>query len=151
MFNSLINKLPWEMHLPGYQFCGPGTKLDKRIRHGDKGINQLDAFCKKHDIAYLKNKSLENRHIADWILQNEAWNRVKAKDAKFNEKINAWLVTTAMKLKHKLGMGLNKHRIKQTKNKQVFKKKKSFKGCKKKLKKKQKKYNQYLFKKYTYL
>ena len=24
--NSLVNKLPFEMHLPGYIFTGPGTK-----------------------------------------------------------------------------------------------------------------------------
>jgi hypothetical protein len=28
--NSLINKLPVELHLPGgYQYCGPGTKLKR--------------------------------------------------------------------------------------------------------------------------
>ena len=25
--NSLVNKLPFEMHLPGHNFTGPGTKL----------------------------------------------------------------------------------------------------------------------------
>ena len=28
--NGLINKLPFEMHLPGHNFTGPGTKLSKR-------------------------------------------------------------------------------------------------------------------------
>ena len=27
--NSLVNKLPFEMHLPGHNFTGPGTKLNK--------------------------------------------------------------------------------------------------------------------------
>ena len=29
--NSLVNKLPFEMHLPGHNFRGPGTKLHKRL------------------------------------------------------------------------------------------------------------------------
>ena len=28
---SLVNKLPFEMHLYGYNFTGPGTKLYKRL------------------------------------------------------------------------------------------------------------------------
>jgi hypothetical protein len=29
--NTLINKLPIELHIPGYNFCGPGTKLEKSL------------------------------------------------------------------------------------------------------------------------
>ena len=29
--NTLVNKLPFEMHLPGRNFTGPGTKLYKRL------------------------------------------------------------------------------------------------------------------------
>ena len=28
--NTLVNKLPFEMHLPGHYFTGPGTKLYKK-------------------------------------------------------------------------------------------------------------------------
>lgn len=54
LLNKIINKLPVELHIPGYQFCGPGTKLAKRIARGDHGINPLDTACKEHDIAYEK-------------------------------------------------------------------------------------------------
>lgn len=30
IINNVIDSLPFELHLPGYQFCGPGTKLQKR-------------------------------------------------------------------------------------------------------------------------
>lgn len=30
IINNLIDSLPIELHSPGYQFCGPGTKLKKR-------------------------------------------------------------------------------------------------------------------------
>ncbi|KAF2889561.1 hypothetical protein ILUMI_16612 [Ignelater luminosus] len=66
LVNSLINKLPFELHLPrGYQFCGPGTKLKQRLARGDKGINKLDQSCRLHDIAYANHSDLKERHKAD--------------------------------------------------------------------------------------
>jgi len=97
LVNKLINKLPFELHIPGYQYCGPGTKLAKRLARGDPGINLLDSACKEHDIAYSQNQeNLEARHIADRILANKAWKRVKSKDAGFSEKNSAWAVINAM-------------------------------------------------------
>lgn len=113
VLNSLINNLPFEFHLPFYQFCGPGTRLEERLKRGDSGVNPLDSACKIHDISYSKNKSLQDRHKADYILENKAWERVKSKDAKFGEKAAAWLVTTAMKTKRKLGMGMKAKKKKQ--------------------------------------
>ena len=40
------------------------------------------------------------------ILENKVWDHVKASDAKFSEKADAWIVTNTMKAKRKLGMGL---------------------------------------------
>ncbi|KAJ8942143.1 hypothetical protein NQ318_021652 [Aromia moschata] len=85
--NSLINKLPIELHLPGgYQYCGPGTKLRKRLARGDPGINPLDVACKHHDIAYSQNTDLTARHKADYELEQRAWERVKSNDANVGEK-----------------------------------------------------------------
>lgn len=106
VLNTIINKLPFELHFPGYRYCGPGTKLQKRLARGDPGINPLDTACKAHDIAYSENHSLDERHKADWELENKAWERVKSKDATFGEKSAAWLVTTGMKAKRKMGAGL---------------------------------------------
>lgn len=105
VLNSAINKLPFELHLPGYSYCGPGTRLEERLARGDKPKNKLDSYCKEHDIEYSRNTDLEHRHQADKVLENKAWERVKAKDSGFGEKSAAWLVTTAMKAKRKLGMG----------------------------------------------
>ncbi|EFA09107.1 hypothetical protein TcasGA2_TC015482 [Tribolium castaneum] len=102
LLNTAINKLPFELHLPGYQYCGPGTKLKKRLERGDPGINKLDSFCKTHDIAYANSNDLKDRHQADRILEDSAWSRVKSKDASFGEKASAWFVTNAMKVKRKL-------------------------------------------------
>lgn len=105
--NSLINKLPFELHLPGgYQYCGPGTKLRQRLQRGDPGINELDRACKQHDIEYSLNDSLVNRHEADHRLEKAAWERLKAKNSKFGEKLASLAVASAMRAKRKLGMGM---------------------------------------------
>lgn len=38
-----------EIHLPGYNYCGPGTDYFRRIRNGVKPVNALDAACVVHD------------------------------------------------------------------------------------------------------
>ena len=111
--NELINKLPIELHIPGYNFCGPGTKIEQRLARGDQGINPLDAACKTHDIAYLQHKDdLHKRHLADKELERAAWKRFKASDSKLREKAAALAVTGIMKLKRKLGMGHKKQQQK---------------------------------------
>ncbi|XP_050547251.1 uncharacterized protein LOC126909398 [Daktulosphaira vitifoliae] len=120
ILNTVINKLPFEAHIPGYQFAGPGTRLEKRLKRGDIGVNPLDAACRNHDIIYSKYKNLEDRHKADKVLEHQAWERVLAKDAKLPERVAAWSVTNAMKLKRKLGMGFKRvvHAAKLDKNAQ---------------------------------
>lgn len=111
LLNNLINKLPFEAHIPGYQYCGPGTKLKERLARGDKGINPLDAACKQHDIAYSQNSDIKFRNSADQILADKAWQRVLAKDASWGEKATAYAVTNMMKLKNKFGMGISFNKI----------------------------------------
>ena len=48
-----IAKTGIEFHPPGYQFLGPGTHLEKRLKRGDKGINRLDRIARQRDIDYL--------------------------------------------------------------------------------------------------
>lgn len=111
IFNKIIDKLPFELHLPSYQFCGPGTKLEKRLARGDKGINKLDEFCREHDIAYANNKDSSERNKADKKLGSEAFKRVFSKDANFGERAASLLVSAAMKAKtglSKIGLGIPK-------------------------------------------
>jgi hypothetical protein len=105
LVNSLINKLPIELHIPGYNFCGPGTKLSKRLARGDRGVNKLDEACREHDIAYNNYQDLQNRHEADEVLLEKAKKRFRSSDASFGEKAAALGVATAMKAKVKFGMG----------------------------------------------
>ena len=66
-------KLPWtkfpgEMHLPGHNFTGPGTKLGKRLnadgtpKHWSKPVNRVDDAAYRHDLAYA---GTADRNAAD--------------------------------------------------------------------------------------
>ena len=54
-----------EFHWPGHQYIGPGTKLAKRLKQGDPGINRLDKIHKQHDINYSHAKNLRDKWKAD--------------------------------------------------------------------------------------
>lgn len=65
-----------EYHLPGYNYCGPGTKVVTRLVRGDKGINDLDEACRRHDVDYymyagdnekIRESDLKLRRIAKKI------------------------------------------------------------------------------------
>jgi len=61
-----------EYHLPGYNFCGPGTELEQRLARGDMPINNLDAACLVHDIVYADTKDKDTRVDADRVLRSSA-------------------------------------------------------------------------------
>jgi len=60
-----LGKMGIEFHWPGYQYMGPGTKLAKRLKWGDPGINRLDKIAKQHDIDYSRAKNLQDKWKAD--------------------------------------------------------------------------------------
>ena len=141
--NTAIDLLPFEAHLPGYNFLGPGTRLDEKIKNKVKPINPLDAAAFEHDKLYASTKDNKKRSKADNLLENRAWNRVLADDSSLGEKAAAWLTTNAMKVKQALGGGLPHseggviiHSSSNRRKKKKKKKKMSSKKQKKALKKK---------------
>ena len=60
-----LSKTGIEFHLPGYQFAGPGTKLQKRLALGQQGINRLDRIARTHDIDYSMANKLQDKWKAD--------------------------------------------------------------------------------------
>lgn len=99
---SLINKLPFEFHLPGHNYTGPGTNLELNIEKGLKPINDVDKAALKHDLEYSENKDLEKRHIADRDMINSISK---------NPSLEAKFVSSIMSIKEKLGLGLNENDI----------------------------------------
>lgn len=39
-----------EQHMPGMNFCGPGTNVTKRLRNGVQPMDALDKACLQHDL-----------------------------------------------------------------------------------------------------
>ena len=68
LLNKVINNLPVEMNLPGHNFTGPGTKLNKRLnpdltpKEWSKPINRVDKAAYHHDVCYLKNDDTTTRN-----------------------------------------------------------------------------------------
>lgn len=111
-----------------------GTKLDKRLARGDKGVNGLDELCKEHDIAYAKHKDPAERYKADKKLSSGAIKRVFSKDATWGERGTSLLVTAAMKAKtglSKFGMGVCSSKKKKSSKVKKTKKAKKTKNVKK--------------------
>lgn len=80
-FVDVINTvLPFEKHLPGMRYCGPGTRLDLRLDEngipfpGNEPVDRVDEAALKHDIAYSKYDDLRHRHQADKTMLQDLLN-----------------------------------------------------------------------------
>ena len=66
--NTLVNKLPFEMHLPGHNFTGPGTELQQRMNPDGTpkelsiSINSVDNAAYHHDLCYSKHNDTKTRN-----------------------------------------------------------------------------------------
>ena len=68
LFNKAVSKLPFELHLPGHNFTGSGTKLDRRLnpdgipRDWSKPINRVDEAAYHYELCYAKNQDTRTRN-----------------------------------------------------------------------------------------
>ena len=76
--NKTINKLPFELHLPGHNFTWPGTKLDKRLnadgtpKEWSMPINRVDIAAYHHDLCNSKYSDTKTRNeVCDKTMLNE--------------------------------------------------------------------------------
>ena len=66
--NTLVNKLPFEMHLPGHNFTVPGTKLYKRLnpdgtqKEWTIPIKRVDNATYHHELCYSKHDHTKTRN-----------------------------------------------------------------------------------------
>ncbi|CAB0029091.1 unnamed protein product [Trichogramma brassicae] len=92
--DMICDMMPFEMHVPGYRFLGPGTKLAKRLERGDVGINQLDEACREHDMANSDKNA--DRTKADRLLAERAFKRLLAGDTPPDERTFAMMTVCCM-------------------------------------------------------
>ena len=93
LVDSVIDALPCEIHVPNFQFLGPGTRLAERLARGERSINLLERAALSHDLAYAKN---ENRRLADQELIDVAFSRIAADDAEVDERAAALITACCL-------------------------------------------------------
>ena len=76
--NTLVNNLPFEMHLPRDNFTGPGIKLYQRLnsdgtpKEWSTPINRVDNAAYHHDLRYQKHDDTKTRNqVCDKTMLDE--------------------------------------------------------------------------------
>ncbi len=105
-FNDVLDKLPIELHVPGFEYLGPGTTYELKQEKGINPANKPDKFALNHGKFYSEYKDFKKRHEADYVLQQQARERITAPDASLREKLAAVGTFAAMKAKQHFGLGL---------------------------------------------
>ena len=117
--NSITSsiKLPWakypgEMHLPGMNFAGPGTRLDLRLnpngtpKDSSKPVDRVDDAAYRHDMAYSAFPDTKTRNIADRIMVSEL---DEIPNATLRERIERALIKPILNAKANFGLGISKN------------------------------------------
>ena len=119
LINTAINKLPVELHLPGHNFSGPGTRLDKRLNPNltpkaeSMPVNRVDKAAYHHDVCYLKNKDTKTRNkVCD---KNMLEYLKSIQNPTLRERLDRSIVDKIIGTKLRFGMGVekkpNKHKM----------------------------------------
>ena len=110
--NNLINSLPFEAHLPGHNFTGPGTKLNLRLNEDltpkdwSKPINRVDDAAYRHDLCYAENKDTKTRNqVCD---KNMLAELKDIYNPTLRERVDKSLVEKIIGTKVRFGWGLKK-------------------------------------------
>ena len=109
-------KFPGEVHLPGHNFTGPGTRLDLRLNDNlspkswSTPVDRVDNAAYHHDLAYAANKDTASRNVADRAMVDEL-NSIP--NPTFKEKIERMIVTPILASKAKFGLGFQKSAFKR--------------------------------------
>ena len=107
--NTLVNKLPFEMHLPGHNFTVPETKLYKRLNQDgtpkvwSKPINRVDNTAYHHDLCYSIHDDTKTRNeVCDKTMLGELNGIV---NPTLRERINKAIVGKLINAKVNFGLG----------------------------------------------
>ena len=100
VINTLI---PFEKHLPGMNYCGPGTNLKKKLledgvtpRKEYLPVDRVDEIALEHDLQYNKYDDLNHRLDADIIMVKKL---KKIKNATCRETLERIIVLSIMTIK----------------------------------------------------
>ena len=126
LLNKFINNIPVEMHLPGHNFTGPGTKLNKRLnpnltpKKWSKSINRVDKAAYHHDVCYLKNNDTATRNA---VCDKNMLKELKGiYNPTLRERLDKSIVSNLIGTKVKFGMGVKKKDLAEELHKPVRRK-----------------------------
>jgi len=114
LFNKAVSNLPFELHLPGHNFTGPGTRLDRRLnsdltpKEWSKPINKVDTAAYHHELCYAKHQDRKTRNeLCDKEMLQELDEIDKPS---LRERLDKGIVKNFINAKVNLGLGLkNSH------------------------------------------
>ena len=106
--NTLVNKLPFKMHLPGHNFTGQGTKLYERlnpdgtVKKWSIPINRADNAA-YHELCYSKHDDTRTRNeVCDKTMLGDLNGIV---NPTLRERIDKSIVEKLINAKVNFGMG----------------------------------------------
>ncbi len=113
MFNKLTSKFPLqkfegEVHIPGMNFAGPGTRLDLRLNEDSTPkqwsypVDRVDQAAYYHDLAYAQHSDTANRNVADNVMLQQM-NSISSPTMR--EKIERAIIKPIIATKAKLDLG----------------------------------------------
>lgn len=91
-----------ELHLPGYNYCGPGTNVFRRQRSQVQPVNALDRACLLHDLdtesrGPQRARTKKQIRASDKRLEKSSLIIAKNPKTGKNERKAAWIVYNAMR------------------------------------------------------
>jgi hypothetical protein len=105
--NVLNTVLPFEKHLPGMNYCGPGTNLQLKLnedgvtpRKGFEPVDRVDEAAMRHDIKYQQYDDLRHRNEADKEMLRELRN---IENPTYRERMERCIVIPILTLKKWIG------------------------------------------------
>ena len=104
-----LQKFPGEIHIPGMNFAGPGTRLEYRLNDDgtpkawSQPVDRVDQAAYYHDPAYNEFTDTENRNIADREMLQQLDSIEKPS---FREKIEMAIIKPVINTKQRFGLGL---------------------------------------------
>ena len=105
-----FQKFEGEVHLPGMNFAGPGTRLDLRLnddltpKDWSKPIDRVDEAAYYHDLAYSRFNDTANRNEADRIMVRDLDN---IQNPTLRESAERAIVKPIIATKAKFGLGMD--------------------------------------------
>lgn len=102
-------KYPGEMHIPGMNFAGPGTRLDLRLnpngtpKDSSKPVDRVDEAAYRHDMAYAAFPDTKTRNVADRVMVSEL-NEIP--NPTLRERVERAVIKPILNTKANFGLGV---------------------------------------------